>query len=121
MSAEVSTNGGVMSEANSKNISVNFDGPPEPKWLFYTLSFFLPAAGVIMGAIFSSIADTASKEFGKICLIVAIIPIVLIILFYVGYIVLIIVYVIIIIMLGAAMGFDSMAIIDALPGFSALL
>jgi hypothetical protein len=110
-----------MSEANGKQISVNFDGPPEPRWLFYTLSFFLPAAGIIMGAIFSSIADTASKEFGKVCLIVALIPIVLLILFYVGYIVLIIVYVIVIIIFGAAMGFESMAIIDALPGLSALL
>ncbi len=110
-----------MSEANSKNISVRFDGPPEPKWLFYTLSFFIPAAGIIMGAIFSSIADTASKDFGKTCLIVALIPIVLLILFYVGYIVLIIVYVIVIIIFGAAMGFDSMAIMDALPGMVALL
>lgn len=108
-----------MSEA--RNVSVNFDGPPEPKWLYYTLSFFLPAAGVVMGAIFSSIDNAASKDFGKICLIIAVIPIVLLILFYLGYIALIIVYIVLIIIFGAAMGFDSMSVIEALPGVVALI
>ncbi|MCP4231415.1 MAG: hypothetical protein GY771_14875 [bacterium] len=111
-----------MSEANTTQVSIGFDGPPEPKWLFYVLSFFLPAAGIVMGAIFASISDTASKEFGKYCLIIATIPVALLILFYVLYFVLVIVYVAIIIIVGASFGaLGDMSIIDALPGFSALL
>jgi hypothetical protein len=106
---------------NTNQVSIGFDGPPEPKWLFYTLSFFLPAAGVVMGAIFSSIADAASKEFGKYCLIIATIPVALVILFYILYIVLIIIYVIVIIIFGVAFGgMSSMSVIDALSAFSVL-
>ena len=107
--------------SETKSVSVNFGGPPEPRWLYYTLSFFLPAAGVVMGAVFSSIDNAASKDFGKICLIVAVIPIVLLILFYLAYFALIFVYVILIIIFGAAMGFESMAIMDAIPGVTTLM
>ena len=106
-----------MNEANTTQVSIGFDGPPQPKWLFYVLSFFLPVAGVIMAAIFSSIADQASKDFGKICLILAVIPIALLILFYVGYIILVIVYIIIIAVFGVAFGtLADMSVFGAIPG-----
>lgn len=93
-----------MSENSISNVVGGITEPPEPKWLFYTLAFFLPSAGVIMAAIFTSLSGAANKEFGRMCLILAVIPVALIILFYLGYILLVIVYIIIIVIFGATMG-----------------
>ena len=43
--------------------------PPEPRWLFYVLCFFLPIVGIILGAIYMSKPGTEMKKFGKTCLI----------------------------------------------------
>jgi len=46
--------------------------PLEPKWLFYGLSFLVPIAGIVIGAIYMSKPDAEAKAFGKKCLIAAI-------------------------------------------------
>ena len=43
-----------------------------PKWLFYCLSFFVPVAGIVIGAIYMSKPDAEAKDFGKKCLTAAI-------------------------------------------------
>jgi hypothetical protein len=47
--------------------------PPEPKWVFYLISFLVPVAGIVLGALYLSKADAANKEFGKYCLIAALV------------------------------------------------
>ncbi len=59
--------------------------PPEPRWLFYLLSFFIPLAGIIIGAIYMGKAEPECKKFGKNCLIAAIAAIVACCLCYVLY------------------------------------
>ena len=59
--------------------------PPEPRWLFYILSFIVPLAGIIIGVIYMSKADPACKKFGKNCLIAAVAAIVACCLCYVLY------------------------------------
>jgi CHASE2 domain-containing sensor protein len=59
--------------------------PPEPRWLFYILSFFIPLAGIILGAIYMSKPGPAMKQFGKTCLICALVCIGLICLCYILY------------------------------------
>lgn len=49
------------------------EAPPEPKWLFYVISFIVPVAGIVLGALFLSKADAPNKEFGKYCLIAALV------------------------------------------------
>jgi len=48
------------------------DKPLEPKWLFYLISFFVPVAGIIIGAIYMSKPDAERKKFGRNCLIAAV-------------------------------------------------
>jgi hypothetical protein len=50
----------------------NGDKPLEPKWLFYIISFLIPLAGIIIGAIYMGKPDPECKRFGKNCLIAAI-------------------------------------------------
>jgi hypothetical protein len=64
----------------------NGERPPEPRWLFYVLSFVIPLAGIIIGAIYMGKAEPECKTFGKNCLIAAISCIVAICLCYVIYI-----------------------------------
>ncbi len=45
--------------------------PPEPRWLFYVLSFIMPIVGIILGAIYMSKPYPEMKKFGKTCLICA--------------------------------------------------
>jgi len=47
------------------------DKAPEPRWLFYILSFVIPLAGIILGAIYLSKSSPDCKKFGKTCLILA--------------------------------------------------
>ena len=54
--------------------------PPEPKWLFYILSFLIPIFGLIMGIIYQSRIGDENKHFGKMCIIMFIINLVLVIL-----------------------------------------
>jgi hypothetical protein len=59
--------------------------PPEPRWLFYGLSFFIPIVGIILGAIYMSKPFPEMKKFGKTCLIAALTFIGLICLCYILY------------------------------------
>jgi hypothetical protein len=43
-----------------------------PKWLFYGVSFLIPVAGIVIGAIYMSRPDGEAKDFGKKCLTAAI-------------------------------------------------
>jgi len=70
------------------------DTIPEPKPLFYVLSFIIPIAGIIIGAIFMSKPDPELKKFGKTCLMIALIPIILLILMICCYILFYIVFII---------------------------
>jgi serine/threonine protein kinase len=45
---------------------------PSPAWPFYVLSFVVPIAGIIVGAIYVSKPNEDCKEFGKKCLITAV-------------------------------------------------
>lgn len=54
--------------------------PPKSAWLFYILSFLLPSAGVIIGAIFMPKPGEAERRFGKICFVYGIISVILYIL-----------------------------------------
>ncbi|MGD8718353.1 MAG: hypothetical protein PVH29_05965 [Candidatus Zixiibacteriota bacterium] len=47
--------------------------PPEPRILFYVISFLVPIAGIVIGAIYLSKPDPDNKEFGKYCLIAALV------------------------------------------------
>lgn len=49
------------------------EAPPEPKVLFYVISFIIPIAGIILGALYLSKPDAANREFGKYCLLAAVI------------------------------------------------
>lgn len=59
--------------------------PPEPRWLFYVLSFFVPLAGIIIGVIYLTKDDAECKKFGKNCIIAAVSAIVACCLCYVLY------------------------------------
>jgi len=83
--------------------------PPEPKMLFYVVSFFVPIAGIILGAIYLGKPDKPNKEFGKNCLVAALANFALGIMafccFMSLYVSFIVVYIVIIIaVLGAAAG-----------------
>lgn len=47
--------------------------PPEPRWLFYLISFIVPIAGIVLGALYLSKAEEDNKEFGKYCLVAALV------------------------------------------------
>lgn len=51
--------------------------PPEPKVLYYILSFVISLFGIIFGIIYMTKDNTESKKFGKICLILGVAPMVL--------------------------------------------
>jgi len=46
--------------------------PPDGAALFYVLSFLIPVAGIILGAIYLSKPGAALKGFGKTCLTLAV-------------------------------------------------
>ena len=49
------------------------EAPPEPRWLFFVISFLVPVAGIVLGALYLSKPDAPNKEFGKYCLIAALV------------------------------------------------
>jgi Ca2+/Na+ antiporter len=51
--------------------------PPEPKWLFYILSFVVGLFGIIFGIIYMTKESEENKKFGKICLLLGLLPIVI--------------------------------------------
>jgi hypothetical protein len=51
--------------------------PPHPRWLFYVISFVLPAAGIVLGAVYSGKKDAANRAFGKYCLVAALVNVAL--------------------------------------------
>jgi len=57
--------------------------PPEPRWLFYVLSFFVPVAGIVIGAIYMGKADVDCRAFGKNCIIAAVSWVGVLCLFYI--------------------------------------
>jgi hypothetical protein len=63
----------------------NGEKPPEPRWLFYVISFVIPLAGIIIGVIYLTKQDPENKKFGKNCLIAAAAAIVACCLCYVLY------------------------------------
>ncbi len=44
----------------------------KPQWLFYGISFFIPIAGIVIGAVYMSKPDRGAKDFGKRCMIAAV-------------------------------------------------
>lgn len=56
MSEEVTTTSGGSGET-----------PPEPKVLFYILSFIIPLVGIILGIIYWTKPEEINKSFGKKC------------------------------------------------------
>jgi len=87
--------------------------PPEPTALFYVLSFVIPLAGIILGAIYLSKPDAANKKFGKMCLTLALTCIGVIIVayccFFGAYLSFIIAYLIIILIVVVAAAAGSTA------------
>ena len=63
------------------------DRPPEPRPLFYILSFFLPAGGLVLAALFMGRAEEDYRRFGRRCLIAVLILIGFYILLFFCYIV----------------------------------
>ena len=59
--------------------------PPEPRWLFFLLSFIVPIAGIVIGVIYLTKDDAECKKFGKTCIIAAVAAIVACCLCYVLY------------------------------------
>jgi hypothetical protein len=76
---ETETTGGIVEQV------------PEPAWLFYVLSFIVPIAGIVIGAIYFTKVDEELKRFGKTCLIVAAISIALLLLLFLLYILFVII------------------------------
>lgn len=48
--------------------------PPEPKALYYVLSFVVSIVGIVLGIIYLKKDGEENKKFGKICLILGIVP-----------------------------------------------
>ena len=48
--------------------------PPEPKALFYIISFFVGLFGIIFGIVYLTKPEPECKRFGKNCLLLGIIP-----------------------------------------------
>lgn len=67
--------------------------PPEPRPLFYILSFFLPPGGLVLAALFMSKVEEDNRRFGKRCLIAVLIFFALAMLFWTCYIVFLVVWV----------------------------
>lgn len=59
--------------------------PPEPRWLFYVISFIIPLAGIIIGVIYLTKPDPECKTFGRNCIIAAVAAVVVCCLCYVLY------------------------------------
>lgn len=51
--------------------------PPEPKVLFYILSFLIGLFGIIFGIIYMTKEGKENKKFGKICLLLGLLPIII--------------------------------------------
>ena len=59
------------------SVSPSGTKPPEPKALFYILSFMIGLVGIILGIMYLGKEGPENKKFGKICLILGILPIVI--------------------------------------------
>lgn len=53
------------------------DRPPQPTVLFYLISLFVPLAGFIIAAIYLGKPEPECRDFGRNCLIIALIPVIL--------------------------------------------
>jgi hypothetical protein len=63
----------------------NGEKAPEPRWLFYVISFIIPLAGIIIGVIYLTKQDEECKKFGRNCIIAAVAAVVVCCLCYVLY------------------------------------
>lgn len=46
--------------------------PPTRRAIYYVLSFAVPLAGIVLGAVYLTRGDAAGKKFGKTCIIFAV-------------------------------------------------
>jgi len=69
----------------------SLERPPEPRPLFYILSFFLPAGGLVLAALFMGRAEEDHRRFGQRCLIAVLILVGVYTIFLVCYTIFIIV------------------------------
>jgi hypothetical protein len=51
--------------------------PPEPKVLYYILSFLISLFGIIFGIIYMTKEGEENKKFGKMCLILGLLPLII--------------------------------------------
>jgi hypothetical protein len=93
------------------------EAPPEPKALFYVLSFFIPIAGIILGAIYLSKPEEDNKKFGKNCLVWALAAIGAVIMcycafigFYVSFIIVYVIIIMAVVIAAAGAGAAKMAL-----------
>lgn len=96
--------------------------PPEPRWLFYAISFLVPVAGIVLGALYLSKADAANKEFGKYCLIAALVNFAIgvsiaccVVGFYISFIIGYIAFVIVLIGIAASSGLTYVSLLPPIP------
>lgn len=98
------------------------DSVPEPRVLFYILSFLIPIAGIIIGALYMGKPDTEVKKFGKTCLMIAMIPIILIVLMICCYALIYVVFIVGYIgFLGALIGLGGSSYSTMVPALGAVL
>jgi hypothetical protein len=96
--------------------------PPEPRWLFYGVSFVVPIAGIVLGALYLSKPDAPNKEFGKYCLIAALVNFALgfsiaccVVGFYISFFIGYIAFVIVLIGIAASSGLTYVSLLPPIP------
>jgi uncharacterized membrane protein len=96
--------------------------PPEPRWLFYIVSFMVPIAGIVLGALYLSKAEEDNKEFGKYCLVAALVNFGLgfmaaccVVAFYISFFIGYLVFILGLLGVAAGSGMSSVALLPPLP------
>lgn len=96
--------------------------PPEPRWLFYGVSFVVPIAGIVLGALYLSKPDAPNKEFGKYCLIAALVNFAIgfsiaccVVGLYISFIIGYIAFVIVLIGIAASSGLTYVSLLPPIP------
>jgi hypothetical protein len=82
-----------MSEEVKTGTGGSGETPPEPKALFYVLSFIIPLVGIILGIIYWTKPEEVNKDFGKKCVLWACIAVGAWILCWIIYIIIIFAFV----------------------------
>jgi hypothetical protein len=96
--------------------------PPEPRWLFYLISFMVPIAGIVLGALYLSKAEEGNKEFGKYCLVAALVNFGIgfsiaccVAGFYISFLIGYIAFVIVLIGIAASSGLTYVSLLPPIP------